>query len=155
MATSAAGSYEVNAAYGDNRSATWHGVFAITGRGLAPYHSLTKLGQLEHPATTVMLTENGPAPGLGGDATIAAGEVSDWWVAGYEYPIDTTVTPHAINPPGIGADVAAWHTDLVNVAYADGHVKAVRLDNLVTRDTTLAVNGKSGAYKYFEIEDRN
>ena len=59
------------------------------------------------------------------------------------------------DPAGAGNDVAAWHTNLANVAYADGHVKSVSLDYLATRDTTLPVNGLSGAYKYFEIEDRN
>ena len=57
------------------------------------YHAPTKLGQLEHPATTVMLTENGPAP-VWAVASIAAGWVPDWWVAGDELPVDTTVTPH-------------------------------------------------------------
>ncbi len=154
-ATSAAGSYEVNAAYGDSRSPSWHGVFAITGRGSGPFHAPTALAQLAHPTTTVLLTENGPGTNFGGSTSLAAGEVADWWVAGYEYAVDKTVNPFAIDPAGVGVDVAAWHSNFVNVAFADGHVKAVTLDYLVTRDTTLAVNSKTGAYKYFEIEDRN
>ena len=54
--------------------------------------------------------------------------------------------------------MAAWHSDLVNVAFADGHVKAVTLDYLVTRDTNVTRGRRwlpNGAYKYFEIEDRN
>ncbi len=155
-AGNAAGSYEVNAAYGDSRSPSWHGVFAINSRGSGPYHPPTKIAQLDHPTTTVLLTENGPNSSTLGNATsIAVGYVSSWWVAGFEYPIDKTVVPFAIDPAGAGNDVAAWHSNFVNVAFADGHAKAVTLDYLVTRDTTLPVNSKSGAYKYFEIEDRN
>ena len=157
-AGNAAGSYEVNAAYGDSRSGSWHGVYAITGRGSGPYHPPTKIAQLEHPSSTVLLTENGPNSATLGNATsIAVGYVSSWWVAGFEYPIDKTTTPYAIDPAGAGNDVAAWHTNFVNVAFADGHVKAVTLDYLVTRDKTLAAGAAApnGAYKYFEIEDRN
>jgi len=42
---SAVGSYEVNAAYADSRSASWHGIFGITALGATPYHDPSSLAQ--------------------------------------------------------------------------------------------------------------
>jgi len=156
---SALGSYQVNAAYGDTRydyKGSWHGVFGLTAHCQGnSCHAPSTLAELGHPASTVLVTECGPAFSAWGEATPAVGDVTDWWSAGTEVGVDKTVTPWAIDPPGFGLDVAAWHTDRTNVLFSDGHVKAVSLDYLVTRDTTLPVNGSTGAYKYFEIEDRN
>ena len=126
------GSYVVNATYsfpapGDNADGP-------NGRNLA---------QLEEPATTVYVMETS-APGGNADLyweTIAANKPQPSGIS--------NSTPRILTA-GTGGNIVERHLDTTNILYGDGHVKAVKVDSLMTKSTLNTAGG--GPLKVFTIQ---
>ena len=69
------------------------------------------------------------------------------WGAGVNLPIDTTKSPRTL---GVNGWLREIHQGRTNVAFCDGHAKAVTLDYLTERTKTGA---NAGAYCHWSVED--
>ncbi|BDI31145.1 hypothetical protein CCAX7_31960 [Capsulimonas corticalis] len=69
------------------------------------------------------------------------------WPAGVNLPIITTVTPRTL---GAGGYLRELHQGRTNVAFCDGHAKAVTLDYLTEKTKT---GPNAGSYCHWSVED--
>lgn len=96
---------------------------------------IVKIPTIGATATTILATDG---PGGGGTVPDTSRLNTKWCDAsgsGSIGPINITVTPRTLNV------LPERHLDTINVLYADGHVKAIKLDALIVPGTgTLGYN---------------
>ena len=134
-------SYAINEAYWQpgaaNKSPNANPPVSQGNSGLTGGAYVTSLAQFESPASTVWVTD-----GLG---TTTSGAF--YW----ETDGNPTLSgaPRQFGTSAANGDVPVErHLETCNVLYTDGHVKAMRLDKLMTLSTT-----NSNVMKAFSIED--
>jgi prepilin-type N-terminal cleavage/methylation domain-containing protein/prepilin-type processing-associated H-X9-DG protein len=117
----------------------------------ATYNWTNKIASIEAAATTVWAMDNGltttpTSPYLNGNNF---SEVFGGWGVGTTDLAVTSESPSRICDTVGGSETAisARHLDTINVLFCDGHVKAVKLNFLMTKNT--ANNG----FRYFSIQD--
>jgi prepilin-type N-terminal cleavage/methylation domain-containing protein/prepilin-type processing-associated H-X9-DG protein len=130
------GSYSVNSLYYDPADAVSSPANAV-GAG-------TSLAKLASPSTTIWAADTSKY------------ENEAWlysWSAGFQHPtVDTSVTPVVLRDTSGGGgegNFVARHLDTTVVLYCDGHVKAHKMDSLVSKKSTIDTN----AYALFTVED--
>lgn len=122
------GSYAMNHVYSDF-GATW----SVSG---------TSLATIEAPATTVWVADASPLPDSNNSQTSRAFEFS--WA-------NVSVQPDIRDIPPKHLDkITERHLDTTNVLFCDGHVKSLKLSNLLTKSTSGVT---VGAYSYFTPQD--
>jgi prepilin-type N-terminal cleavage/methylation domain-containing protein/prepilin-type processing-associated H-X9-DG protein len=119
------GSYADNHVYSDNP--TW----SVSGVALAA---------IEAPSTTVWAADSVPLPAP--STNVFSYEFS-WANVGVQ-PSITVGSPNRLDK------IAERHLDTTNVLFCDGHVKSLKLSNLLTKSTSGVTNG---AYSYFTPQD--
>jgi len=122
------GSYSMNHVYSDY-GAAW----SVSGVSLAA---------VEAPATTVWVADGSPLPDSNNSQTSRAFEFS-WANIGVQPDIRDV-------PPKHLDKITERHLDTTNVLYCDGHVKSLKLTNLLTKSTSGAT---AGAYSYFTPQE--
>jgi prepilin-type N-terminal cleavage/methylation domain-containing protein/prepilin-type processing-associated H-X9-DG protein len=119
------GSYADNHVYSDNPA------WSVSGVALAA---------IEAPATTVWAADSVPLPAP--STNVYSFEFS-WPNVGAQ-PSITVGSPNRLDK------IAERHLDTTNVLFCDGHVKSLKLTNLLTKSTSGAT---VGAYSYFTPQD--
>src|SRR5690606_34513548 len=97
------------------------------------------LAAIAAPAGTVWVADGMPIPP---NHDIAGFEFS--WANVASQPNITVGSPNRLNR------IAERHLDTTNVLFVDGHVKSLKLTNLITKSTTGAT---VGAYSYFTPQE--
>jgi prepilin-type N-terminal cleavage/methylation domain-containing protein/prepilin-type processing-associated H-X9-DG protein len=130
------GSYRVNVTYHDPSDA-WNP--PTSGFG-----NVVTMARLQVPADTVFVVDAVAEPEWHNFPWM------EWWSVN---DAPTGIQANS-NPKRFGAEgqIEARHNDMTNVIFADGHAKAWKLENLITR-STLPANQNFRIYKYFTIED--
>ena len=102
--------------------------------------SVSTMPKIVVPATTVWVTESG----YDNFATVNYG---------YGPATETTIQGFPALSPDVGQGlIIARHSNMVNVLWLDGHVKASTIDFLMTPSSSVSYAG-APALKYFTIED--
>jgi len=117
------GSYAANHAYYDE------GLWSPSGVSIAA---------IDAPSSTVWAVDSTPAA----VHNVFAFEFS--WATRTSQPAIATGSPNRL-----GA-ITERHLDTTNVLFCDGHVKSLKLSNLMNKSTSGVTNG---AYSYFTIQD--
>lgn len=149
------GSYAINSTYsfsGDNQTPPCTPLFDDLS-GNANYFYTTRESKLATPSTTAYVMDNGDAnPGISA-STVDKPRAGDqiWWDNIANNPtIDSVGSYTRLLGEQLGnggsTEVCARHLETLNVLYCDGHVKAVKIENLAAKNAANVLTA-------FTIED--
>ena len=137
------GSYAINASNHYNNSSSYYGPVSSNPEATGNFSlGIVKVSSIQKPAETVMVVETlGWRLNSGADSDANAIKFINWAVGHSYNPVIMEAGMQAANNPKPGyrtfgtgtgetSEVAERHLDTTNVLYADGHVKAVKLDLL-------------------------
>ena len=110
------GSYGLNGAYG----ASGDSQTPPRSSGSPTNRYLVSLAQVEAPAATVWVTDNNNAP----SPANPGGSQGFFWLSASSHPVITSTRPRQLQ------NIVERHTEMTNVLFCDGHVKALKLERL-------------------------
>lgn len=131
------GSYRANAAYSTTGSSTISAPFGFPG-----YAPVPKLSGYAAPTTTVWVTEGtsrafgnmnyGQCTSIQNCSSFLHGDVGS--------PLSAGTTPLPLMRGYKSQELLAWHLDTINVLFADGHVKSMKVDDVAK---TKSIGGQN------------